>query len=84
LSFDVAGGVGAGARLINSVRMMTVAVSLGDCATLIEHPASMTHSTMSPEDQARYGITPGLVRVAAGIEDADDLLADLEQALAKL
>jgi len=84
LSFDVAGGVGAGARLINSVRLMTVAVSLGDCATLIEHPASMTHSTMSPEDQARYGITPGLVRIAAGIEDPDDLLADLEQALAKL
>lgn len=82
LSFDVAGGVEAGAKLINSVRLMTVAVSLGDCSTLIEHPASMTHSTMSPEDQARYGITPGLVRIAAGIEDADDLLEDIEQALA--
>ncbi|HDR06764.1 MAG TPA: aminotransferase class I/II-fold pyridoxal phosphate-dependent enzyme [Candidatus Coatesbacteria bacterium] len=84
LSFNVAGGVEAGARLINSVRLMTVAVSLGDCATLIEHPASMTHSTMSPEEQAAYGIAPGLVRIAAGLEDADDLLEDLEQALAKL
>jgi methionine-gamma-lyase len=84
LSFDVVGGVEAGARLINSVRLMTVAVSLGDCATLIEHPASMTHSTMSPDDQARYGITPGLVRIAAGVEDADDLLADIEQALGRI
>ncbi|MCK4594252.1 aminotransferase class I/II-fold pyridoxal phosphate-dependent enzyme [bacterium] len=82
LSFDVVGGARAGAKLINSVKLMTIAVSLGDCATLIEHPASMTHSTMSPEELTRYGITPGLVRIAAGIEDADDLLEDIERALA--
>jgi methionine-gamma-lyase len=81
LSFEVVGGVEAGARLINNVAMMVVAVSLGDCATLIEHPASMTHSTMEPEEQLQYGITPGLVRVAVGLEDPDDLIADMDRAL---
>jgi methionine-gamma-lyase len=56
-------------------------VSLGDCDTLIEHPASMTHATYSPEERASFGISEGLVRLSVGIEGVDDLIADLDEAL---
>jgi cystathionine beta-lyase/cystathionine gamma-synthase len=64
------------------VRVITLAVSLGGIESLIEHPASMTHSKVPPEEQAKQGITPGLVRLAVGCEDVEDLRADLEQAFA--
>ncbi|MCD4734216.1 PLP-dependent aspartate aminotransferase family protein [bacterium] len=84
ISFEVKGGVEAGAKLMDSVKLMTLAVSLGDVSTLIEHPASMTHSTMSPEDREKYGLSNGLVRIALGVENSVDQIADLEQALAKV
>jgi methionine-gamma-lyase len=69
---------------MNSVRLITLAVSLGGVESLIEHPASMTHKAVPADEQRRQGITPGLVRLAVGCEDLDDLRADLEQALAKV
>jgi methionine-gamma-lyase len=82
LAFELRGGVEAGRVLMNSVRTITLAVSLGGVESLIEHPASMTHKSVAEEAQRREGITPGLVRLAVGCEDVDDLLADLAQALA--
>lgn len=81
LSFEVRGGKEAGMKLVNSLQLITVAVSLGDAESLIEHPASMTHSTYSPEELAASGIAPGLIRLSAGLENAEDLIEDLRQAL---
>ena len=82
LAFELRGGVEAGRRLMNSVRLITLAVSLGGVESLIEHPASMTHKGVPAAEQLRQGITPGLVRLAVGCEELDDLRADLAQALA--
>ena len=84
LSFEVKGGKAAGMKLVNSLQLITVAVSLGDAESLIEHPASMTHSTYSEEELADAGIAPGLIRLSAGLENAEDLIADLEQAMSRL
>lgn len=83
IAFEMKGGLKAGANLVNSVRLCTLAVSLGECDTLIEHPASMTHSTLSEEERMAVGITEGLVRVSVGIEDVNDLIEDLKEALKK-
>jgi methionine-gamma-lyase len=82
ISFELKGGLEAGRILMDHVRLATLAVSLGGVETLIEHPASMTHAAMCPEDRLAAGITDGLVRYSVGIEDVEDLLADLEQAMA--
>jgi methionine-gamma-lyase len=66
---------------MNRLKLITRAVSLGDAETLIQHPASMTHSTYSPEERAAHGITEGLVRLSVGLETIDDVLEDLSQAL---
>jgi len=81
ISFELKGGLEAGVRLMNAVRLATLAVSLGGVETLIEHPASMTHAGMAQGDRVAAGITDGLVRYSVGIEDVEDLIADLEQAL---
>jgi len=81
ISFELKGGIEAGRKLMNSVKMAILAVSLGGVETLIQHPASMTHSKVSAEGKEKAGITDGLVRYSVGIEDAADLIADLEQAL---
>jgi methionine-gamma-lyase len=81
LSFELKGGMQAGIRLMERVRLATLAVSLGNVDTLIEHPASMTHGPVPPEDRLKQGITDGLVRLAVGIENLPDILADLEQGL---
>jgi len=83
IAFELHGGVDAGRRVMNAVRLITLAVSLGGIDSLIEHPASMTHRSVPEEEQRRQGITAGLVRLAVGCEDVEDLLADLEQALAQ-
>lgn len=83
IAFELKGGVEAGRELMNSVRLITLAVSLGGVESLVEHPASMTHKSVPAEEQRRQGITPGLVRLAVGCEDFDDLHADLAQALAR-
>jgi len=82
ISFELRGGIEAGRRLMNRVKLATLAVSLGGVETLIEHPASMTHSGVPAAERLAAGITDGLVRYSVGIEDARDLIADLEQAFA--
>ena len=84
IKFEVEGGIEAGKILMNSVKLCTLAVSLGGVETLIQHPASMTHFSMGKEARLAGGITDGLVRLSVGIENVDDLIADLEQALEKV
>lgn len=81
LSFELKGGYEAGVKMMNKVRLCHLAVSLGDVDSLIQHPASMTHSVIPEEERLQAEITPGLVRLAVGIEDVDDIIADIEQAL---
>ena len=81
IAFEVKGGLAAGKQVMNRLGLIHRAVSLGDAETLIQHPASMTHATYTPEERAAHGISEGLIRISAGLEDVDDLLADLEQAL---
>lgn len=83
-SFEVKGGIEAGVTLMNNVKLATLAVSLGGVETLIQHPASMTHSGMSAENRLKSGISDGLVRYSVGIEDVNDLIEDLDQALSKI
>jgi methionine-gamma-lyase len=81
ISFEVKGGIEAGRSIMNSVKLCTLAVSLGDTETLIQHPASMTHSPVPREERLKAGITDGLIRLSVGLEDPEDIIADLEQAM---
>ncbi len=81
ISFDVVGGIEGGKKVMNNVKLCQLAVSLGGVETLIQHPASMTHAIMPKEERLKAHITDGLVRLSVGIEDADELIADLDQAL---
>jgi len=81
IAFEVKGGLEAGKKLMNSLHLCTLAVSLGDTETLIQHPASMTHSPYTPEERALSGISEGLVRLSIGLEDADDIIIDLKHGL---
>jgi cystathionine beta-lyase/cystathionine gamma-synthase len=83
LAFDV-GSLEAARRVLNAVQLHALAESLGGVETLISHPASMTHASVPPDRRADLGITDGLIRISAGIEDIEDLKEDLAQALAKL
>lgn len=82
IAFEILGGADAARVFLNNVRLITLAVSLGGVESLIEHPASMTHVSISEEEQRAEGITPGLIRLAVGCEDLDEIRADLDQALA--
>jgi len=84
ISFELKGGIEAGKILMDNVKLMLLAVSLGGIETLIQHPASMTHSKMNISDRHQAGITDGLVRLSVGIEKVTDIIRDLEQALAKI
>ncbi len=81
ISFELKGGLEAGKKLMDNVQLILLAVSLGGVESLIQHPASMTHSKVSHEKKLEAGISDGLVRFSVGIEDTNDLLADLEHAL---
>lgn len=84
ISFELKGGLNAGKTLMDNVKLALLAVSLGGIETLIQHPASMTHSKMTPESRLAAGITEGLVRFSVGIEEPEDIIADLSQALDKI
>ena len=84
ISFELEGGIDAGIALMNSVELCALAESLGAVETMITHPASMTHVEVPEDERRARGLGDGLVRLSVGIEDADDILEDLEQALAKL
>ena len=83
ISFELKGGIEAGKKFINAVEICTRAVSLGTVDTLVSHPASMTHMSIPKVEREKYGITDGLIRMSVGIENIEDLEADLAQALAK-
>jgi methionine-gamma-lyase len=82
VSFEMRGGLSAGEKLMNRLKLVTLGVSLGNVDSLIQHPASMTHVSVPPAERAKMGITDGLVRFSVGIENIQDILADLEQGLA--
>jgi methionine-gamma-lyase len=84
VGFDVKGGKEAGKVIMNSMKLCTLAVSLGDVDTLIEHPGSMTHSGYSESELLESGINPGFVRISLGLEHVDDIIEDLEQALKRI
>ncbi|WP_458790727.1 methionine gamma-lyase [Yoonia sp. MH D7] len=83
IAFELIGGKQAGIAMMNKLELVSRAVSLGDAETLVQHPASMTHSTYSTQELAEHGISEGLVRLSIGLEGVDDLIADLAQALPK-
>lgn len=79
ISFELAGGVDAGKKFVDALTLHSHVANIGDVRSLVIHPASTTHSQLTPEEQLAAGVTPGLVRLAVGIEGIDDILADLEQ-----
>ncbi len=81
VAFDIAGGQGAAFRFLNALKLVTISNNLGDAKSIITHPATTTHQRLTDEQREALGITPGLVRLSVGIEDAGDLVADLKQAL---
>jgi cystathionine beta-lyase/cystathionine gamma-synthase len=83
VSFELDGGLEAGIALMNGLRLCSLAENLGAVETLVTHPASMTHADVPPDQRGAAGITDGLVRLSVGLEDPEDIIADLEQALAR-
>jgi len=81
VAFELKGGIAQGRALINALALARCAVSLGDAETLIEHPASMTHSAYSVQERTEHGISDGLIRMSVGLENTEDILNDLDQAL---
>ena len=82
LSFEIDGGIEAGKRFVEGLTLHSHVANIGDVRSLVIHPASTTHSQLSPEEQLSAGVTPGLVRLAVGIEGIEDILADLETGFA--
>lgn len=83
LCFEILGGVVAGRKFLDSLELLSVTANLGDSRSIASHPASTTHSKLTDEERASVGITPGLIRISAGLEKADDVIADIVQALQK-
>jgi O-acetylhomoserine (thiol)-lyase len=81
LGFGVKGGREAGARFINSLQLVSHVANMGDARSLAIHPASTTHSQLNEQEQVQAGVTPDFIRLSVGIEDVDDILWDLDQAL---
>ncbi|MDB5360546.1 MAG: methionine gamma-lyase [Rhodospirillales bacterium] len=81
IAFELEGGFDAGIRFMDALKLVTIAVSLGDAETLVQHPASMTHSPYTPEERAAHGIADGLVRLSIGLESVEDIAADIAEAL---
>ncbi len=84
LSFEIKGGVETGKQLVNNLELFSLSVSIGAIESLVNHPASMTHKVVPQKERLKAGITDGLIRISIGIEDVDDLIADLNQALHKI
>jgi O-acetylhomoserine (thiol)-lyase len=82
VGFGIKGGAEAGKKLIESVGLFSHLANIGDAKSLIIHPASTTHQQLTPEEQAATGVSPDFVRLSIGLEHVDDIIADLEQALA--
>src|SRR5208282_127081 len=82
LGFGIKGGLKAGIKFINNVKLLSHLANIGDAKTLVIHPASTTHSQLTPAEQLQTGVTPEYVRLCVGIEDVEDIVEDLDQALA--
>ncbi|WDV46149.1 PLP-dependent aspartate aminotransferase family protein [Clostridiaceae bacterium M8S5] len=83
ISFEIDGNIEDAIKVVDNVELIKLAVSLGDCETLIEVPAAMTHSGYPKEELSRFGLTESMIRISVGLEDVEDIIADLEQALEK-
>jgi O-succinylhomoserine sulfhydrylase len=83
LCFEIKGGLEAGRKFLDNLQLLSVTANLGDSRSIASHPASTTHSKLTDEQRAAVGITPGLIRISAGLEKVDDIIADITQALAK-
>jgi len=81
VAFEIKGGIEAGRKFLNAIKMCSLSANLGDTRTIVTHPASTTHSKLSEEDRLEVGITDGLVRISVGLEHVEDIIADLKQAL---
>ena len=81
MSYELKRGFDGGVDFMNKLQMCTRTVSLGTCDTLICHPASMTHYSVPADARLKYGISDGLIRMSAGIENVEDIISDLDQAL---
>ena len=81
VAFEINGGIDQGRKFLDAIKMCSLSANLGDTRTIVTHPASTTHSKLSPEQRAQVGITDGLIRVSVGLEHIDDISADLFQAL---
>ena len=82
VAFELKGGIDAGKKFVDALSLHSHVANIGDVRSLVIHPASTTHSQLSPEEQTAAGVTPGLVRLAVGIEGIDDIVADLERGFA--
>jgi O-succinylhomoserine sulfhydrylase len=83
VSFELRGGIEAGRKFLDALQMISLSANLGDTRTIATHPASTTHSKLTEEERLAAGITPGLVRISAGLETIEDIIQDIEQALSK-
>lgn len=83
VSFEIKGGLTAGKKFLDSLKMISLTANLGDTRSIIIHPASTTHSKLTEEDRLKVGITPGLIRISAGLEHVEDIWSDIEQALVR-
>ena len=81
VAFEINGGIEAGRKFLNAIKMCSLSANLGDTRTIVTHPASTTHSKLSIEDRLEVGITNGLVRCSVGLENIEDIINDLKQAL---
>ena len=82
VTFEIEGGVARGARFIDAIKMISISSNLGDARSIITHPASTTHSKLSEAERLAVGITPGLIRLSVGLEHVNDIVSDVDQALA--
>ena len=78
MSFEIKGGIEAGKKFVEALELHSHVANIGDVRSLVIHPASTTHSQLTPEEQLEAGVTPGLIRLAVGIENINDILADIE------
>jgi O-succinylhomoserine sulfhydrylase len=83
LCFELKGGVESGRKFLDALELLSMTPNLGDTRSIASHPTSTTHSKLSEAERLAIGITPGLIRISAGLENVNDILADIEQALEK-
>ena len=81
VAFEIKGGLASGRKFLNNIKMCSLSANLGDTRTIVTHPSSTTHGKLSEEERLEVGITNGLVRVSVGLENVEDILNDLQQAL---